>query len=95
MVRSTGEDYELSPDPDDLLESPFTLADLKATHEAVLGQRLQRDTFRRRMSLQLTAAVRDGAQLTRVDGGRPARLWNGPKTRITDQVIQRLSLTRA
>jgi ADP-ribose pyrophosphatase YjhB (NUDIX family) len=71
--------YELGPDPDTLLTGPFTLSDLKAVHEAVLGAALQRDTFRRRMEPNLEPYMEHKHQATRVDGGRPARLWASPK----------------
>lgn len=45
--------YRERPDPDHLLGASFTLPALQSTHEAVLGERLPRDTFRRRMTLQL------------------------------------------
>jgi ADP-ribose pyrophosphatase YjhB (NUDIX family) len=88
--------YELDPDPDGLLTSAYSLADLKQVHEAVLGEMLQRDTFRRRMAPRLTPAVgEDGRHLTRVDGGRPARLWAGDSGEVTDDVARRLRLPRA
>jgi len=37
------------PDPSRLLDGPFTLRELRLLHEAVLGVRLQKDTFRRQM----------------------------------------------
>lgn len=67
--------YELAPDPDHLLTEPFTLAELRMLHEAVLGEPLQRDTFRRRMIPNLRPYLEHGVQASRVDRGRPARLW--------------------
>ena len=84
------ERYEQLPDPDGLLEGPFTMAELKSVHEAVIGERLLKDTFRRRMepSLQpLTEA--DGARLLRSDGGRPAQVFTRPTDREPSGEIQR------
>lgn len=41
--------YEVDPDPDRLLVGEFTMLDLRRVHEAVLGVRLRKDTFNRRM----------------------------------------------
>ena len=45
--------YERRPDPSQLLPEPFTLRELRLLHEAVLGEPLFKDTFRRRMEPQL------------------------------------------
>jgi 8-oxo-dGTP diphosphatase len=74
-VARLREQYELQPDPGGLLEGPFTLASLRGVHDAVLGETVQRDTFRRRMEPQLTPYVSRGEQASRSDGGRPARMW--------------------
>ncbi|AZG47254.1 NrtR DNA-binding winged helix domain-containing protein [Gordonia insulae] len=75
------ERYEDRPDPERLLESPFTLSDLRATHEAVLGRRLMRDSFNRRVEPLLEVEIDDdGNPVTRVGGGRPARLFRLPDT---------------
>lgn len=88
--------YELDPDPDGLLGGTFTLADLKQAHESVLGKMVQRDTFRRRMSPRLRPALGDdGKQETRIDGGRPARLWAGTSSELTADTARRLMLPRA
>lgn len=62
--------YAVSPDPDALLPEPFTLLQLRELHEAVAGEPLQRDTFRRAMDPQLepTGKVTQGLR------GRPAAL---------------------
>ena len=89
------ERYELSPDPDGVIDGPFTLADLKIAHEAVLGELLARDTFRRRMSPQLQAHLDEGSQSTRTAGGRPARLWTAPRSHeLTNEAKRRLALPR-
>lgn len=64
-------DYAKSPDPGRLLGGPFTLKELRELHEAVVGERLQRDTFRRAMEPQLVATgeMSDGTK------GRPAALF--------------------
>ncbi|MCQ9164910.1 NUDIX domain-containing protein [Arthrobacter sp. STN4] len=63
--------YKTSPDPGGLLTGPFTLKELREVHESVLGEPLQRDTFRRTMERQLSAtgAMSDGTK------GRPAALF--------------------
>lgn len=87
------ERYELTPDPDGLLDGPFTLADLRNVHDAVLGARVRRDTFRRRMEPALVPHLeRDGRPATRVDGGRPARLWTVDRQRL--ETPERLRLPR-
>jgi 8-oxo-dGTP diphosphatase len=100
IVREAAADmrgrYELSPDPDGIIDGPFTLTDLKTVHEAVLGERLARDTFRRRMAPQLLPHLDGGTQGTRSDGGRPARLWTGPPSdERPEEVRRRLALPRA
>jgi ADP-ribose pyrophosphatase YjhB (NUDIX family) len=63
--------YELAPDPERLLIEPFTILQLRLKHEAVVGAKLQRDTFRRLMEPQLagTGKTTAGAR------GRPAELF--------------------
>ncbi|UWX97734.1 NUDIX domain-containing protein [Arthrobacter zhaoxinii] len=63
--------YRDTPDPGGLLEEPFTLKDLRDVHEAVAGEPLMRDTFRRQMEPKLvgTGLMSDGTR------GRPSRLW--------------------
>jgi 8-oxo-dGTP diphosphatase len=70
-VRDLRERYARAPDPAHLAREPFTLRDLRRTHEAVMGEPLQKDTFRRQMepSLQDTGRLSDGMV------GRPARLF--------------------
>ncbi len=63
--------YRDKPDPGGLLTGPFTLKELREVHEAVLDEKLQRDTFRRTMerALEATGGMSDGTQ------GRPAALF--------------------
>jgi 8-oxo-dGTP diphosphatase len=63
--------YSTSPDPDHLLGEAFTLRELRLVHEAVAGQPLLRDTFRRSMAEHLTAT----AEMTNGLRGRPAELF--------------------
>lgn len=73
MVR---ERYERLPDPDGLLDHPFTIAQLRTVHEAVLGEPLRKDTFRRRMEPTLQPLNQpDGNPLLRTEGGRPAQVY--------------------
>jgi 8-oxo-dGTP diphosphatase len=70
-VERVRAEYRERPDPRRLLSEPFTLFELQRVHEAVLGERLQKDTFRRRMlpGLQETDTVQRGTV------GKPARLF--------------------
>ncbi|MGV9670482.1 NUDIX hydrolase [Gordonia sp. NPDC003504] len=80
---SLRERYEDRPDPDNLLPQPYTLSELRELHEAILGRRLMRDSFNRRVQ-PLLAPQTDatGSPVTRAAGGRPARLYakDGPPT---------------
>lgn len=70
-VEAVRTDYLAEPDPGSLLDEPFTLAQLRTLHAAVLGEEPMRDTFRRYMEPRLvgTGEVSDGTR------GRPSRLW--------------------
>lgn len=68
--------YEDKADPDNLLQPPYTLSELRELHEAILGRRLMRDSFNRRVQPLLAPQLdADGNPATRVGGGRPARLY--------------------
>ena len=64
-------EYRAHPDPRRLLHESFTIADLRAVHEAVAGRELQKDTFRRLMidELESLPAAAEGRR------GRPAQLF--------------------
>lgn len=47
--------YQGTPDQHGLLPEPFTISELRQVHEAVLGERLLPDSFRRAMLPHLTA----------------------------------------
>ncbi len=64
-------DYAAAPDPAQLLEEPFTLRELHTLHEAVAGEPLQRDTFRRAMLPMLTAT----GERSTGSMGKPAELY--------------------
>ena len=68
-VAELRRDYRRRPDPARLLDEPFTLLDLQRLHEAVAGERLMRDSFRRRMQPQLLAT----GQRARGTVGKPAQ----------------------
>lgn len=89
--------YERVADPDGLLEHPFTVAELRAVHEAVLGERLLKDTFRRRMEPLLRPVTgSDGERVLRSDGGRPAQLYvRDPDRDLFAPAERRLLLPRA
>ena len=63
--------YAAAPDPDGLLGDSFTLRDLRLVHEAIVGQELQRDTFRRAMEPHLEPTGERVAS----GRGRPAELF--------------------
>jgi 8-oxo-dGTP diphosphatase len=65
-------DYQDSPDPEGLLGHDFTLLELLRLHEAIAGERLGKDTFRRRMLGRLieTDAFQQGVV------GKPAKLYH-------------------
>ena len=65
------ERYGRRPDPSRLLPEPFTLRELRLLHEAVLGERLQKDSFRRRMNDRLEELP----ERTSGGLGRPAGLF--------------------
>lgn len=63
--------YARAPDPDWLLGEEFTLLELRLAHEAVAGEELRRDAFRRKMVDKL-----DATDTMIVSGrGRPAELF--------------------
>jgi 8-oxo-dGTP diphosphatase len=68
--------YREHPDPDRLLPSPFTLFELRQLHEAVLGESLLKDTFRRHMQSQLRATTRYRQGTV----GKPAMLFRHPRS---------------
>lgn len=63
--------YKSNPDPDHLLGRTFTFYQLRRLHEAVLGQELDKDLFRRRMEgkLESTGEMSSGTV------GKPAQLF--------------------
>jgi 8-oxo-dGTP diphosphatase len=70
-VATVRASYELAPDPERLIPEPFTILELRQLHEAVVGRKFQRDTFRRLMEPQLTGTGR----MTSGTRGRPAELF--------------------
>lgn len=75
-VRRMREQYSRAPDPYRLVEEPFTLSELRRFHEAVLGARLVKDTFNRRMQPHFEAVTDvTGAPVVSRSIGRPAQLY--------------------
>jgi 8-oxo-dGTP diphosphatase len=70
-VATVRASYELGPDPERLIPGPFTILELRLLHEAVVGRKFQRDTFRRLMEPQLTGT----GKMTSGTRGRPAELF--------------------
>ena len=88
IVRTAATDlrarYETTPDPENLLaDREITLPDLQQVHEAVLGERIRIDTFRRRMEALLDEVIdpddphgkRKKTRPSGPSGGPPTRLW--------------------
>ena len=65
------ESYVSAPDPRGLLAEPFTLRELREVHEAVSGERILPDTFRRTMLVGLEAT----GQFSSEGRGRPAEMY--------------------
>jgi 8-oxo-dGTP diphosphatase len=63
--------YQESPDPDRLLPDFFTLYQLRRVHEAILGEPVDKDLFRRRMSPKLEAT----GEYSSGSVGKPAQLF--------------------
>lgn len=70
-VEALRGEYRLGPDPAGLLEEPFTIRQLRHVHEAVAGERLLPDTFRRSVLPGLVAT----GELFSEGRGRPAELY--------------------
>ena len=70
-VRRARAEHAERPDPGRLLPEPFTLRELQLLHEAVAGEALPRDTFRRRVEPRLRATGGMSSGLV----GKPARLF--------------------
>ncbi len=68
--------YRDQPDPEGLLGATFTMLQLRLLHEAVAGERLDRDVFRREMKDNLTAT----GQVSAGARGRPAELFKRVRT---------------
>ena len=66
--------YRSAPDPARLLPEPFTLLQLRRIHEAIAGEPLQKDTFRRQMAPHLE----ETDEFSERTVGRPARLFRHP-----------------
>ena len=76
-VTELRDTYRMNPDPDKLLSDPFTLLELRRVHQAVLGQELPKDTFRRHMQplVRPTGTYKEG------EVGKPALLFKHVRTR--------------
>ena len=64
-------DYRVRADPEGLLGSQFTLLELLRLHEAIAGERLGKDTFRRHVIGQLE----DTGEYQQGVVGKPAKLF--------------------
>lgn len=63
--------YETRPDPDKFLPSEFTVFQLREVHEVVLGRKLDKDLFRRKMNRHLKST----GDLSSGSVGKPAELF--------------------
>jgi 8-oxo-dGTP diphosphatase len=87
IVRKAARDlrarYELTPDPENLwTDREITLPDLQDVHEAVLGERVRVDTFRRRMEALLDEVIDPDDPKGRRKKTRPSGPSGGPPTRL-------------
>lgn len=64
-------EYAAAPDPEGLLGDEFTLLELLRLHSVIAGERLGKDTFRRRMIGQLE----DTGEFQQGVVGKPAKLF--------------------
>ena len=71
------EEYEPVADPRDLLSGMFTLRDLQRLHEAVAGEPLKREAFRKRMERQVAPTD----EHLRGVVGKPPRLYEKKRAR--------------
>lgn len=74
-VKMVRWEYGQEPDPWDLLDSQFTMTQLREIHDAVVGYPHQKDTFRRSMEPHLEALELRAAPPGRNGLGRPARIY--------------------
>jgi len=63
--------YETRPDPDNFLPTEFTVLQLREIHEAILGRKLDKDLFRRKMNRHLKST----GELSSGSVGKPAELF--------------------
>lgn len=63
--------YESRPDPDNFLPAEFTVLQLREIHEVVLGRKLDKDLFRRKMNRHLKST----GDLSSGSVGKPAELF--------------------
>lgn len=70
-VDELRDEYRRTPDPWGLLDEPFTVRQLRSLHQAVLGERLLPDTFRRTM----LPGLEPTGELFSEGRGRPAELY--------------------
>jgi 8-oxo-dGTP diphosphatase len=82
-ARDLRAQYELTPDPENLwTDREITLPDLQGIHEAVLGERVRVDTFRRRMQELLDEVIDPDDPKGRRKKTRPSGPSGGPPTRL-------------
>lgn len=74
-VRWARAAYADRPDPMHVLGEEFTLYQLQMLHEAVLGRRLTKDTWRRFMTSPERGLLRETGRYYQGSVGKPARLF--------------------
>jgi 8-oxo-dGTP diphosphatase len=101
-ARDLRAQYESTPDPENLWDgNEITLPELQAIHQAVLGERVRTDTFRRRMEALLKEVIdpddpkgtRKKTRPSGKSGGPPTRLW--AKRSLPHETHRRPRLPRA
>lgn len=71
----------------ELLPDEFTLSELQKTYESILGEKLDKRNFRRRM---IDAQVIEATNKTRGGEGRPARLYRYRQDAVAEVKARRL-----
>ncbi len=71
----------------ELLPDEFTLSELQHTYEIILGEKLDKRNFRRRI---LEAGIIEGTSRRRTGEGRPARLYRYRADAVAEVKARRL-----
>lgn len=92
-LRILADAYDSSPETDFALHATFHSRG--AIDEPASAPRRRRDTLRRRIEPTLIPHLSNGNHETRIDGGRPARLWMASTPGPPFSTSNRIRLPRA